>query len=191
MDASGRYHYDGGWNHVGLKSLAVSGVIAIGWELSTQLFHILPENNLGWVIGAVVRRRRLHHADAARQPHLTGSGPSGLPLAAAAHPPPPFKTREDRNDVNPSGPSRPAVRHGARRHHRHHRPADRRPRRRARHRDDQRHGPGDLRRDLRRHLREVALGRRAGLGTPGPSTASTTCTGSSTRWSRPPRARRR
>ena len=53
MDASGRYHYDGGWNHVGLKSLAISGVIAIGWELSTQLFHILPENNLGWVIGAV------------------------------------------------------------------------------------------------------------------------------------------
>ena len=53
MDASGRYHYDGGWNHVGLKALAVSGVIAIGWELSTQLFHILPANNLGWVIGAI------------------------------------------------------------------------------------------------------------------------------------------
>ena len=53
MAASGRYHYDGGWNHVGLKALAVSGVIAIGWELSTQLFQILPENNLGWVIGAV------------------------------------------------------------------------------------------------------------------------------------------
>ena len=50
---SGRYHYDGGWNHVGLKSLAISGAIAIGWELSTQLFHILPANNLGWVIGAV------------------------------------------------------------------------------------------------------------------------------------------
>ena len=31
----------------------ISGAIAIGWELSTQLFHILPENNLGWVIGAV------------------------------------------------------------------------------------------------------------------------------------------
>ena len=42
MDASGRYHYDGGWNHVGLKSLAISGFIAIGWELCTQLFHILP-----------------------------------------------------------------------------------------------------------------------------------------------------
>lgn len=50
---TGRYHYDGGWNHVGLRSLAISGAIAIGWELSTQLFHILPENNLGWVIGAV------------------------------------------------------------------------------------------------------------------------------------------
>ncbi len=53
MDPAGRYHYDGGWNHVGLKSLAVSGAIAIGWELSTQLFHILPENNLGWAIGAI------------------------------------------------------------------------------------------------------------------------------------------
>lgn len=53
MDADGRYHYDGGWNHVGLKSLAISGVLAIGWELCTQLFHILPHNNLGWVIGAV------------------------------------------------------------------------------------------------------------------------------------------
>lgn len=53
LDPNGRYHYDGGWNHVGLKALAISGVIAIGWELSTQLFHILPENNLGWVIGAV------------------------------------------------------------------------------------------------------------------------------------------
>jgi NCS1 family nucleobase:cation symporter-1 len=53
MAASGRYHYDGGWNHVGLKALAISGVIAIGWELSTQLFGILPANNLGWVIGAI------------------------------------------------------------------------------------------------------------------------------------------
>lgn len=53
MSPSGRYHYDGGWNHVGLRALAISGAIAIGWELSTQLFHILPENNLGWVIGAV------------------------------------------------------------------------------------------------------------------------------------------
>lgn len=53
MDPAGRYHYDGGWNHVGLKSLAVSGAIAIGWKLSTQLFHILPENNLGWAIGAI------------------------------------------------------------------------------------------------------------------------------------------
>ena len=53
LDPNGRYHYDGGWNHVGIKALAISGVIAIGWELSTQLFHILPENNLGWVIGAI------------------------------------------------------------------------------------------------------------------------------------------
>jgi nucleobase:cation symporter-1, NCS1 family len=53
LDPQGRYHYDGGWNHVGLKALAVSGVIAIGWELSTQLFQLLPANNLGWVIGAV------------------------------------------------------------------------------------------------------------------------------------------
>jgi NCS1 family nucleobase:cation symporter-1 len=53
MAAEGRYHYDGGWNHVGLKTLAIAGVIAIGWELCTQLFHVLPHNNLGWVIGAV------------------------------------------------------------------------------------------------------------------------------------------
>lgn len=53
MSPAGRYHYDDGWNHVGLRALAISGAIAIGWELSTQLFHILPENNLGWVIGAV------------------------------------------------------------------------------------------------------------------------------------------
>lgn len=53
LDPAGRYYYDGGWNHVGLKALAVSGIIAIGWELSTQLFGILPENNFGWVIGAV------------------------------------------------------------------------------------------------------------------------------------------
>jgi NCS1 family nucleobase:cation symporter-1 len=53
MDANGRYNYDGGWNHVGLRALAISGVLAIGWELCTQLFHVLPANNLGWVIGAV------------------------------------------------------------------------------------------------------------------------------------------
>jgi NCS1 family nucleobase:cation symporter-1 len=53
MAASGRYHYDGGWNHVGLRALAISGVIAIGWELSTQLLGILPPNNLGWAIGAI------------------------------------------------------------------------------------------------------------------------------------------
>ena len=53
MAASGRYHYDGGWNHVGLRALAISGVIAIGWELSTQLLGILPPNNFGWAIGAI------------------------------------------------------------------------------------------------------------------------------------------
>ena len=37
----------------GCKSLAISGFIAIGWELCTQLFQILPHNNFGWVIGAV------------------------------------------------------------------------------------------------------------------------------------------
>ena len=52
MSPKGRYYYDGGWNKVGLRALAISGVIAIGWELCTQLFKILPENNFGWVIGA-------------------------------------------------------------------------------------------------------------------------------------------
>ena len=52
MSAQGRYYYDGGWNKVGLASLAISGFISVGWELCTQLFKILPENNFGWVIGA-------------------------------------------------------------------------------------------------------------------------------------------
>lgn len=52
MAPSGRYHYDGGWNRIGLRALAISGAIAIGWELCTQLFHIIPENAFGWVIGA-------------------------------------------------------------------------------------------------------------------------------------------
>ena len=52
MSPDGRYYYDGGWNRVGVLALALSGVISIGWELSTQLFKILPANNFGWVIGA-------------------------------------------------------------------------------------------------------------------------------------------
>ena len=52
MSAQGRYYYDGGWNRVGLASLAISGFISVGWELCTQLFKLLPENNFGWVIGA-------------------------------------------------------------------------------------------------------------------------------------------
>ncbi len=53
MARSGRYHYDGGWNKVGLAALGISSVIAVGWEFCTQLFKVLPENNFGWVIGAV------------------------------------------------------------------------------------------------------------------------------------------
>ncbi|MDB5928489.1 MAG: nitrate reductase [Polaromonas sp.] len=53
MAPGGRYHYDGGWNKVGLAALGLSSVIAIGWEFSTQLFKVLPPNNFGWVIGAV------------------------------------------------------------------------------------------------------------------------------------------
>lgn len=53
MSPAGRYHYDGGWNRAGLFALALSGLIAVGWELATQLFKVLPENNFGWVIGAV------------------------------------------------------------------------------------------------------------------------------------------
>ena len=52
MAPNGRYYYDGGWNKVGVTALALSGAISIGWELSTQLFQILPENNFGWLIGA-------------------------------------------------------------------------------------------------------------------------------------------
>jgi nucleobase:cation symporter-1, NCS1 family len=53
MSHDGRYYYDGGWNKIGLIALALSGVLSIGWELSTQIFALLPENNFGWVIGAV------------------------------------------------------------------------------------------------------------------------------------------
>ena len=52
MAPTGRYHYDGGWNRIGLLALAVSGAISVGWEICTQLLQVLPENNFGWVIGA-------------------------------------------------------------------------------------------------------------------------------------------
>ncbi len=53
MAPNGRYHYDGGWNKVGLLALGLASVLSIGWELCTQLLKVLPENNFGWVIGAV------------------------------------------------------------------------------------------------------------------------------------------
>lgn len=53
MAPGGRYHYDGGWNKVGVTALVLASVISIGWELCTQLFKVLPENNFGWVIGAI------------------------------------------------------------------------------------------------------------------------------------------
>ncbi|GLU34760.1 NCS1 family nucleobase:cation symporter-1 [Trinickia caryophylli] len=53
MAPQGRFYYDGGWNRIGVAALALSGAISIGWEISTQLLHLLPENNLGWVIGAL------------------------------------------------------------------------------------------------------------------------------------------
>ncbi|WP_250472347.1 NCS1 family nucleobase:cation symporter-1 [Caballeronia sp. GAFFF1] len=53
MQPGSRFYYDGGWNKVGLAALIVSGVISVGWELSTQLLKVLPANNLGWLIGAV------------------------------------------------------------------------------------------------------------------------------------------
>ncbi len=53
MASTGRFYYDGGWNKVGVAALVLSGCISIGWELCTQLLHVLPENNFGWLIGAV------------------------------------------------------------------------------------------------------------------------------------------
>ncbi|APR38214.1 NCS1 family nucleobase:cation symporter-1 [Paraburkholderia sp. SOS3] len=53
MSPKGRFYYDGGWNRMGVIALAVSGCISIGWELCTQLLHVLPENNFGWLIGAI------------------------------------------------------------------------------------------------------------------------------------------
>lgn len=53
MAPGGRYHYDGGWNKVGVTALILASILSIGWELCTQLFKLLPENNFGWVIGAV------------------------------------------------------------------------------------------------------------------------------------------
>jgi nucleobase:cation symporter-1, NCS1 family len=54
MSPKGRFYYDGGWNKVGVAALIISGFISIGWEICTQLLHVLPENNFGWLIGAVV-----------------------------------------------------------------------------------------------------------------------------------------
>jgi nucleobase:cation symporter-1, NCS1 family len=53
MSPKGRFYYDGGWNRMGVIALIVSGCISIGWELCTQLLHVLPENNFGWLIGAI------------------------------------------------------------------------------------------------------------------------------------------
>jgi NCS1 family nucleobase:cation symporter-1 len=53
MSPQGRFYYDGGWNRMGVIALIVSGCISIGWELCTQLLHVLPENNFGWLIGAI------------------------------------------------------------------------------------------------------------------------------------------
>lgn len=53
MAPHGRYHYDGGWNKVGLLALGLASVLSIGWEVCTQLLKVLPENNFGWVIGAL------------------------------------------------------------------------------------------------------------------------------------------
>ncbi|MCU4122109.1 NCS1 family nucleobase:cation symporter-1 [Variovorax sp. N23] len=53
MAPGGRYHYDGGWNKVGVAALVLASVLSIGWELCTQLLKVLPENNFGWVIGAI------------------------------------------------------------------------------------------------------------------------------------------
>jgi nucleobase:cation symporter-1, NCS1 family len=53
MSPKGRFYYDGGWNRMGVIALIISGCISIGWELCTQLLHVLPENNFGWLIGAI------------------------------------------------------------------------------------------------------------------------------------------
>jgi len=53
MSPKARFYYDGGWNKVGVAALLVSGIISIGWEICSQLLHVLPENNFGWLIGAV------------------------------------------------------------------------------------------------------------------------------------------
>jgi nucleobase:cation symporter-1, NCS1 family len=53
MSPKGRFYYDGGWNKAGVFALIASGCISVGWELCTQLLHALPENNFGWLIGAV------------------------------------------------------------------------------------------------------------------------------------------
>ncbi|CAB3756329.1 NCS1 family nucleobase:cation symporter-1 [Paraburkholderia humisilvae] len=53
MSPKGRFYYDGGWNRMGVIALILSGCISIGWELCTQLLRVLPENNFGWLIGAI------------------------------------------------------------------------------------------------------------------------------------------
>ena len=39
---------------MGIAALVIAGIISVGWELCTQLLHVLPDNNFGWLIGAMV-----------------------------------------------------------------------------------------------------------------------------------------
>ena len=36
-----------------MTALILASILSIGWEFCTQLFKVIPENNFGWVIGAV------------------------------------------------------------------------------------------------------------------------------------------
>jgi nucleobase:cation symporter-1, NCS1 family len=52
MAASGRYNYDGGWNHKALLALAISGVLSIGLSLAGAYGLMFNVGDWGWLIGA-------------------------------------------------------------------------------------------------------------------------------------------
>jgi nucleobase:cation symporter-1, NCS1 family len=54
MAASGRYNYDGSWNHKALLALAISGVLSIGLSLAGAYGLMFNVGDWGWLIGAGV-----------------------------------------------------------------------------------------------------------------------------------------
>src|SRR6201996_2777763 len=52
MQPTGAFHYDGGWNHKALVSLAVAGLLSIGLSLMGAYGVLFNVGDWGWLIGA-------------------------------------------------------------------------------------------------------------------------------------------